>query len=223
VLTNYHVMASVLEARAEDVAARATAVACVFDYAQSATGPVRTRVGLDPTNWKIDSSPSTPAERDGGPVTADPTENELDYALLRLAAPLGARPREPKPEPGAPNRGWIFVPPADVWPFKPKMGVVIAQHAAGLPLRLAIDTHAIDDKKNLGPNAARTRVRYATNTLGGSSGSPVFDMEWNLIALHHYGDKDYGHSDYNQGVPIRTIRKRLEDLGKAGDLGPDPK
>jgi V8-like Glu-specific endopeptidase len=68
-------------------------------------------------------------------------------------------------------------------------------------------------------NANGTRVRYATNTLGGSSGSPVLDMDCRLIALHHYGDKAYQHPAYNQGIPIEAIRKLLESRGKAGNLG----
>jgi hypothetical protein len=31
------------------------------------------------------------------------------------------------------------------------------------------------------------RVQYLTDTLPGSSGSPVFDKDWNLVALHHSG------------------------------------
>lgn len=31
------------------------------------------------------------------------------------------------------------------------------------------------------------RVQYLTDTLPGSSGSPVFDKEWRLVALHHSG------------------------------------
>ena len=31
------------------------------------------------------------------------------------------------------------------------------------------------------------RVQYLTDTLPGSSGSPVFDRDWNVIALHHSG------------------------------------
>lgn len=31
------------------------------------------------------------------------------------------------------------------------------------------------------------RLQYLTDTQPGSSGSPVFDLEWNLVALHHSG------------------------------------
>ena len=31
------------------------------------------------------------------------------------------------------------------------------------------------------------RVQYLTDTLPGSSGSPVFDLDWNVVALHHSG------------------------------------
>jgi V8-like Glu-specific endopeptidase len=58
------------------------------------------------------------------------------------------------------------------------------------------------------------RVRYATNTLGGSSGSPCFNFDWDLIALHHYGDPSYNHPKYNQGIPIGLIRERLRRQGK---------
>lgn len=35
--------------------------------------------------------------------------------------------------------------------------------------------------------AGPSRVQYLTDTLPGSSGSPVFDRAWDLVALHHSG------------------------------------
>src|SRR5262249_28219882 len=115
------------------------------------------------------------------------------------------------PGDGARARGWVRVPDGAVT-FKSPMGVLIAQHPGGQPLKLAIDTDGINQNNRHWLNGARNRIRYATNTLGGSSGSPVFDLEWNLLALHHYGDPDSpmnGPGAYNQGVPIHLIRARI--------------
>ena len=90
-------------------------------------------------------------------------------------------------------------------------------------MKVAFDTDAINQVNKHWLNANGTRVRYATNTLGGSSGSPVFDLEWNLIALHHYGDPVYSHpAQYNQGVPIHLIRERLVKANKSSALGGVP-
>lgn len=92
---------------------------------------------------------------------------------------------------------------------------MIAQHPDGKPLKLAVDTEAV-----IGVNAGQTRVRYATNTEPGSSGSPVFDLDWNLVALHHLGDPAYDHpAAYNQGVPIDKIQARIAIKGKGTALG----
>jgi V8-like Glu-specific endopeptidase len=95
------------------------------------------------------------------------------------------------------------------------MPLMIAQHPDGKPLKLAVDTESV-----IGVNANQTRVRYATNTEPGSSGSPVFDFDWNLVALHHLGDPAYNHPPaYNQGIPINNIRARLAATDKLDALG----
>ena len=71
-------------------------------------------------------------------------------------------------------------------------------------------------------NGNRTRVRYRVNTEGGSSGSPVFDVNWNLLAIHHWGDPDARPmklARWNQGVPIDSIRPLIAKRGFAGELG----
>jgi V8-like Glu-specific endopeptidase len=64
-----------------------------------------------------------------------------------------------------------------------------------------------------------TRVRYRTNTEGGSSGSPCFDADWNLIALHHLGDPNFSTPTYNQGIPFTAIVDLLEKREKKHLLG----
>jgi hypothetical protein len=222
VLTNYHVMEELVRATKKP-----TDFDCVFDFkvrSDKDKTKTSTPVALHPTDCQIDWSPFSESEKVGKPNQVEPTPDELDYALIRLAEPVGAKPWavSPNPDGGAPLRGWVRVPDAPPV-FKSPMGVLIAQHPSGWPLKLAIDTEGINRSNNHWLNASGTRVRYATNTLGGSSGSPVFDFDWNLIALHHCGDPAFNHpAEYNQGIPIHQIRGRLTRTGKAAALGGDP-
>lgn len=59
------------------------------------------------------------------------------------------------------------------------------------------------------------RVHYRTPTEGGSSGSPVFNRQWTLIALHHAGSQALtkldGSGKYpaNEGIWIGAIIKAI--------------
>jgi len=217
VLTNYHVMEPVIKAPGS-----ATGVRCQFDYKQVKDGTqLGKEFGLHATDWRVDESPYSRAEAEKQPDREPATDDELDYALVRIAEPVGSRPVAKEADPNkAEPRGWVKVP--DKSPsFGEKMAVIIAQHPNGAPMKLAMDTRAIDRAAGLWLRPGETRVRYATNTEGGSSGSPCFDFEWNLIALHHYGDPSAFNvpPHYNQGIPINKIRDRLARQGKADALG----
>jgi hypothetical protein len=110
------------------------------------------------------------------------------------------------------RRGWLRLPTM-LPDLSLKDPLLIVQHPDGAPLKLAIDTSAF-----LELNSNRTRMRYTTNTEPGSSGSPVFDLEWNLVALHHLGDPavDKLTPEFNQGVPLDIVRRRIEDPTRAG-------
>jgi hypothetical protein len=211
VLTNYHVLEDVLAGRTP-----ADTVACLFDYKVLSNGTRMrsTSVGLDPTGWNLDSSPPSPDEKTRTPDRTVPTADQLDYALVKLARALGDEPSLARVSDQAPKRGWVALPSAPPV-FLPKAPLLIAQHPDGKPLKLSVDTDSV-----IGVNPNRTRVRYTNNTEPGSSGSPVFDLEWNLVALHHLGDPAYDHPPaYNQGVVIDQIRKRIEARGRGEALG----
>ncbi len=64
-----------------------------------------------------------------------------------------------------------------------------------------------------------TVLHYITDTMPGSSGSPVFNDQWEVVALHHWGEPftetlvPGGQSvpkDVNEGIRISAIFKRLE-------------
>jgi V8-like Glu-specific endopeptidase len=58
--------------------------------------------------------------------------------------------------------------------------VNIIQHPGGGPKQISLFANVV-------VFAGDRRIQYLTDTLPGSSGSPVFDAQWNLVALHHSG------------------------------------
>lgn len=146
------------------------------------------------------------------PKSGVPQTDELDYALVRVAGQPGYQPIGQKPEQDAPRRGWIEVPTL-AYDFQPDTPLLILQHPKKTPLKLALDTDAI-----ITLNSNKTRVTYRTNTEAGSSGSPCFSINWELITLHHAGDPDFIPL-YNQGIPFTAVLKHLEERGYKDKLG----
>lgn len=200
VITNHHVMERVI-----DGSVPSTAVTLRFDYKHLASGQ---KLHGTPcklaSDWLVDQSP--PSASDGHDEAPDPSSDELDYALLRLATAIGDAPLGEKAERDAPLRGWIA--PAERCEFSEGDPLFIVQHPEGKPIQVALDTDAI-----LGVNGSGTRVRYTTNTEHGSSGSPCFNERWELVALHHFGDPSYHDPKYNQGIPFDAIVDRLAGKG----------
>jgi V8-like Glu-specific endopeptidase len=202
VLTNWHVF---------EVARKAGKVGqlgCRFDYARLPNGQTQPGqlVMLDAAGG-IDTSPYSPAEQTANPDNPLPTMEQLDYALLRLASRVGEQQID------GVARGWITLPKAVV-PLAADSPILIVQHPEGTPMKLALDTQAV-----IGLNGNGTRLRYRTNTDPGSSGSPVFTMDWDIVALHHYGDPKWQAPLFNQGVPIELIRQHIEKGGFGNALG----
>lgn len=206
-ITNYHVLelvkANLVDPK--DVILR-------FDYKRRGDGltvneGVVYRLADD---WLIDESPIGPNDFKG----EEPDPDQLDYMLLRVDGEPGNDPvGGPEVEnPDAEPRGWIRLPKAPP-DLAPDTSLFILQHPKGDPLKLAIDTHAI-----VGVVHGGRRVRYRTNTDAGSSGSPCFDANWNLAALHHMGDPAFGPAQFNQGVPFTAIVQLLKDRGKDGEI-----
>ncbi len=90
----------------------------------------------------------------------------------------------------------------------------IIQHPDGEPKQVCIQENQIVQDDLL-------LVHYASDTLGGSSGSPVFNNEWQLIALHHatrraeaVGLVDAANTGrfLNEGIKISAIAAYLEGL-----------
>jgi S1-C subfamily serine protease len=100
-------------------------------------------------------------------IWSSPPE-ELDVTLLRLDGPFYEGSVEPYPLSD-------HLPDPD---SRPRL--YIAGHPGGGGLRISMhDNHLLDFDER--------RIRYRTPTNPGSSGSPVFNDEWDLIGVHHAG------------------------------------
>jgi V8-like Glu-specific endopeptidase len=126
------------------------------------------------------------------------TDQQLDYTLIGLAAPDGKV---------APLAQWGTLklnPNAD--PVEDEH-VVIVQHPGGAPKQIALTANQVIQ-------AWEHRLFYTTDTMPGSSGSPVFNQNWEVIALHHAGGdqqmNDQGDKRFvNEGILISWIKKHL--------------
>jgi endonuclease G, mitochondrial len=92
------------------------------------------------------------------------SSTDLDYAVLHLKADPGRPPLSLNPE-------RVIFGAASYIP------VNIVQHPRGLPKRVAF-------RNNLLTGADNEVIRYFTDTDFGSSGSPVCDDAWRVVALH---------------------------------------
>lgn len=121
---------------------------------------------------------------------------ELDYALVRV----GSYPASP------PLDGWGSLP-LHGGPV-PEIGehVSIIQHPGGGPKQIAAAANQV-------VNRYEHRLQYTTDTLPGSSGSPVFNDDWKVVALHRAGgnllinargDRMFA----NEGIVVEAILER---------------
>ncbi|MDH5520303.1 MAG: serine protease [Acidimicrobiia bacterium] len=193
VLTNYHVVEQLI-----DGSVTPDQVSCLFDFKmvdKVVTAPGQ-RVGLA-DKAVIASSPYSQVDLEPDPKSGSPGADELDFALLRLAEPAGDL--SVGSGDGGESRGWITVPAGPIR-YESMKGIAILQHPNRDPLKLALGM-----EQNIEVNDVGNRLRYTVPTLPGSSGSPVFNVNWDLVALHHSGDPNLIKPAFNEGIPIGVI------------------
>ena len=79
-----------------------------------------------------------------------------------------------------------------------KERVNIIQHPRGRRKELSLHDNKVKYIYDIG-------IRYTTDTEPGSSGSPVFNNEWDLVALHHAGWSEPNGEATNEGIRISSI------------------
>lgn len=196
-LTAFHVIEPLVKWEEKKAAGQAWAnpadARLRFDYAQREGEPAiyEGTVFKLAAPWQVIAQPVGAADFQSHKT---PSPADLDFALVRVAGAPGDQAVGGNGGPGTPKRGWIPLPPQPLWPEK-DAPLFILQHPAGEPLKMAPPDRVLE------LNANKTRVRYLVNTKAGSSGSPCFNAQLQLVALHHFGREE----KYNQGVPIAAI------------------
>lgn len=80
--------------------------------------------------------------------------------------------------------------------------VNIIQHPRGRNKEIAIHDNHVE-------RVMSSVLKYKTDTEPGSSGSPVFNNDWELVALHHAGIQRAGGRATNEGIRISAIVDHL--------------
>lgn len=183
VLTNFHVVEDLLTG-----VQTYDQLVCEFDFNTDAVQTERVALARQPTVFSRYSNSDLTG-------SGDPGDNELDYALLPLADPIGNGDR----------RFYVL----DKLPrlLARDDFLFVCQHAQGQMLALAMGTITDFPGKAL-------RVRYDVTTDHGSSGSPCFDAELNLVGLHHAADPA-AQPRYNQAVPTWLIARHAATAAPA--------
>lgn len=118
-------------------------------------------------------------------------DQELDFALVAVKAPPGELAR-------------FGFNPLVATEGKAIVGdfVTIVQHPGGEKKQVALRENRIVD-------VLESFLHYQTDTEPGSSGSPVFNDQWEIVALHHAGvpapDHDAFGGFINEGVRISRL------------------
>jgi len=127
----------------------------------------------------------------GGPVAGS-----LDVTVVRLKQISGSYKR---------------LPTSAALPLvEPRAKAYVVGHPRGSGLQISLHDSLlldVDDSESL--------LHYRTPTDPGSSGSPVFNTEWEVIALHHSGSSKtprlHGSGNYeaNEGIALSAIRAAM--------------
>lgn len=210
ILTSWHVIERLLDPDDSSKAAPDSReqIAIQFDHCTGASAQL---LGVH-QDWLVSSSPSHDAERGLGAnafstvMAPDGFESCLDYALIRLSAPVGR------------ERGYYRLDQRR----KPeiKSSVMVYQHPNGDPLQSALGASV-----SLWPEGVETRLRHNANTAGGASGGLVLDAMFEPVALHQAGITLAGNGVINSAIPTACIA--ISCIAKPGVafesvLGVDP-
>ena len=126
------------------------------------------------------------------PILESSPTDKLDYALIQVEDSIKQAQDITKAECDFENL-----------PEK-NMALNILQHPEGDSMKIAISSNAI---ANIFPNNGL--IQYVNKTSSGSSGSPCFNEDWKVVALHH-AQKATHFGSIREGILLNSIYKEIE-------------
>jgi hypothetical protein len=132
--------------------------------------------------------------RSDEPIPRFSNVDELDFAALRMERPLSR------------EDGVELAALADVEVPVSGDALSILQHAGGGPVKLALTANGV-----IKTFPQRSAVRYVTAAVGGSSGSPCFNEDWQIVAIHR-AERSTLFGTVREGILINEVRRTILDL-----------
>ncbi|TXL79471.1 trypsin-like peptidase domain-containing protein [Vineibacter terrae] len=211
VLTAHHTVGSLIDTNGVAKPGSDLQMEFVFDdivLAGKPIGAFRTIVHAAKDWLELSSVRDDDEDKPTGPLPQI-TPGRLDFALIKLAKPIGKIP--PRYRRNSP-RGSIDLANLAT-PAQSGTQMLIAHHPGGADLRLSVGlVHTFSN--------CRQRIRYKTPTVHGSSGAPCFSVDWRPQALHNAG---YDAARVNQGIPVALIQAAITGAGGGRNvLAPKP-
>lgn len=125
------------------------------------------------------------------PVIASSPVEQLDYALLRVEEQIKSE------ESIQPSPYSIQLPAL-------KGALHILQHPMGKELKLSRSSNGIVAvREDLG------KLQYYTMAEGGSSGSPCYNKDWDMVAIHHL-ERSSGLGIRREGILFKAIHQEIK-------------
>ena len=126
------------------------------------------------------------------PIVGSSSTDRLDYVLLKVDNII---------------RHHDLIKPAKLGlqtSLSPRMGIHLLHHPAGDSMKLSISLDGITHvDRHTG------RVQYINKAVGGSSGSPCFDENWQLVALHH-AERSKSFGSIREGILFSSIYPEIQ-------------
>jgi V8-like Glu-specific endopeptidase len=130
---------------------------------------------------------------DEKPILDQSPSGALDFVLLKVEDTVKLE-KDIKPLPNKPK------------PSAGDKGLNVIQHPAGETMKIALSSNgraSVDDESGL--------IQYVSKTAGGSSGSPCFNNNWDLVAIHHAEISTLWGSR-REGILYSRIYERIKGL-----------